>query len=56
ITSVSAFASRSFARDKIAKGIGLISQEYILWEYQPNPNGTPYKIGFGVKRTILDHN
>jgi hypothetical protein len=27
-----------------------------LWEYQPNPNGTPYRTGFGIKRTIIDHN
>ena len=56
VTTPTSFASRSLYKSQYAKGIGLIFQEYILWEYQPNPNGTPYKIGFGIKRTILDHN
>jgi len=44
--------------DKYAKGLGLIYEEFIMWEYQPpnaaNPSGA--KIGFGVKRSIIDHN
>jgi hypothetical protein len=51
-----AYASKIVSIDKYAKGIGLVYQEYILWEYQPNPNGTPYKTGFGVKRSLLEHN
>jgi hypothetical protein len=61
------YGSRSFAVDKYAKGIGLVYQELILWDYQNNPkvdkSTTPWTItydpfytGFGVKRTLLDHN
>ncbi|GAB4091208.1 hypothetical protein [Flaviaesturariibacter terrae] len=55
-TQILPFGFRSFARDQYARGVGLITQEYTLYEFQPNPNGTPYSIGFGVKRTILEHN
>jgi hypothetical protein len=45
-------------QDNYAKGIGLIYQEFIMWEYQPpnaaNPTGA--KVGFGIKRSIIDHN
>ncbi|MEO6071535.1 MAG: hypothetical protein ABIN57_09935 [Chitinophagaceae bacterium] len=53
----SAFASRTLAVDKYAKNIGLVFQQRIMWEYQPNLTGpSPYKTGFGVKRTMIDHN
>ncbi len=51
------YASRTFAEDKYAKGIGLVYQELIMWEYQANlGNPTPYFIGFGIKRSMIDHN
>jgi hypothetical protein len=56
ITDPNTYASKSFLSEKYAKNIGLIYQEYELWEYQPNPGGSPYKNGFGVKRTMLDYN
>jgi len=56
ITDARSYASKTLLQEKFAKGIGLIFQEYILWEYQPNLNGTPYKTGFGVKRSLIDHN
>ena len=37
-----------------AKGIGMVSQELVMWEYQPRNGG--YKVGFGVKHTMLNHN
>jgi len=60
-------ASRSFSVDKYAKGIGLVAQELVLWDYQlkrvedrtKTPwviTFSPYYQGFGVKRTLLDHN
>jgi hypothetical protein len=51
-------AERSYAVDKFAKNIGLVEQELTLWEFQPNQNGsgTSFKVGFGVKRTMLEHN
>jgi hypothetical protein len=51
------FASVDYAVDKYAPNIGLIYQELILWENQPNIGGSsPFKVGFGVKRTLLEHN
>ncbi|MBD0278142.1 MAG: hypothetical protein ICV81_09290 [Flavisolibacter sp.] len=57
ITDTKSYASRSLSIDKYANGIGPVYQELILWEYQPNPGAnSPYKVGFGVKRTLIDHN
>lgn len=50
------FGSRTFYVDKYAKNIGLVYQELILWEYQPNPGGSPFREGFGIKRSLIDHN
>lgn len=47
----------NYMQDKYAKNIGLIYQQFMMWEYQP-PSSTPFgsKTGFGVKRSIIDHN
>lgn len=51
------FASVEFSTEKYAKQVGLIYQNKILWENQPNIGGSsPYKVGFGVERTLIDHN
>jgi hypothetical protein len=58
VVDPSSIAYVDYQKDNYAKGLGLIYQEFIMWEYQP-PNGTSqtgYKVGFGVKRSILDHN
>jgi hypothetical protein len=56
ISDPKAFGSRTFSIDKYAKNLGLVYQELILWEYQPNHGGTPFRVGFGVKRSMIDHN
>ncbi len=56
VADPNSFGSRTYLADKYAKNIGLVYQELIMWEYQPNPNGTPFKVGFGVKRSMIDHN
>lgn len=58
VTNAEEFGYRNLYIDKYAKGIGLIYQEVILREYQPNLTGTggPFTVGFGVKRSIIDHN
>ncbi len=58
ITDVNAYAAKSRAVEKYAKGIGLVYREYELWEYQPNTGGSggPYKTGFGVTMWMIDHN
>jgi len=43
--------------ENYAKGIGLITQTFTMWEYQPPVGGTAgHYNGFGVKRSIIDHN
>ena len=50
-------ASRTFWSETYAKNIGLIYRQTIMWEYQPAVNGNlGYKIGFGIKLSIVDHN
>lgn len=57
VVVTTAYASINFSLDRYAKGIGLVYQEYTMWEYQPNPGGSsPYYIGFGVSRYMIDHN
>lgn len=56
-----AYAARSYSTEKYAKGLGLVYQNLQLWEYQPREPGSTgsysgtYK-GFGVERTLIDHN
>jgi hypothetical protein len=51
------YGSFSYSVDKYAKGIGLVYQELLLWQYEPNPGGaSPYTIGFGVTRRLIEHN
>ena len=56
ITDPASFGSRTLLVDKYAKNIGLVYQELILWEYQPNPGNSGFKVGFGIKRSMIDHN
>jgi hypothetical protein len=60
-------AWRDFSVDKYAKGIGLVYQELIMWDLEPQSNinystspptitYAPYYRGFGVRRTLLEHN
>lgn len=50
------YTTTSYSVEKYAKGLGLVFQDLQLWEYQPNPGGTPYREGFGVRRSMIDHN
>ena len=56
VTDTKAFGSKSFSEEKYVKGIGLIQQELILWEYQPPTSVSGFKVGFGVKRRLIDYN
>jgi hypothetical protein len=50
-------AFKNLGMEKYSKGVGMIYQELVMWEYQPNTSGgSPYYIGFGVKRSLIDHN
>jgi hypothetical protein len=52
----SGYASVSYLQENYAKGVGLISQQFVMWEYQPPSSPTAGKQGFAVKRSIIDHN
>lgn len=56
VTQPAAYGYINYSVDKYAKDIGLVYEELTMWEYQPNPGGSGYKNGFGVKRSIIDHN
>lgn len=58
ITLPASFAFKNYAIDKFAKGIGLVYKEWECWEYQPNTSGAggPYRVGFGIKQWMIDHN
>lgn len=57
IAVLSAYAAQNFSEEKYARGVGLVEQNYTMWEYQPNPGGqSPYRIGFGIRRTLIDYN
>jgi hypothetical protein len=48
------YAFINFGEEKYAKGIGLIYQDFIMWEYQVVPR--PNRKGFGIKRIMIEHN
>jgi hypothetical protein len=49
---------RTLATEKYAKNIGLVSRDFILWEYQPNSSGVGVgpTTGFGIKMWMIEHN
>ena len=55
IVSNTEFASREQSIEKYAKGIGLVSREFQLWENQLTTYD-PVLIGFGVKMWMIDKN
>lgn len=57
LTDPTNYGFKSRAVDQYARNIGLVSREYQLYEYQPNPTGTsPYYSGFGIRMWMIDHN
>ena len=49
---------RTLATERYAKNIGLVSRDFIMWEYQPAPGGVGvgFTAGFGIKMWMIDHN
>jgi len=63
VNDPSDYGSESISREMYAKNIGLVYRELTLWEQQPNPSGNPpnvtydpFRIGFGIKMWMVDHN
>ena len=52
-----AYSEINFGAEKYAKGIGLVYRNFLHVEYQPpTPGRGGYRIGYGVKMTMIDHN
>ncbi|MBL7745361.1 MAG: hypothetical protein JNN00_17945 [Chitinophagaceae bacterium] len=56
VTNVGNYGYKNRSVEKYSKSIGLVYRQYELWEYQPNPSGTPYTTGFGITLWMIDHN
>jgi hypothetical protein len=58
VTDLADYGSINYQKEQYAKGIGMVFQELIMWEYQPNTGGTGggFKVGFGIMRSMIDHN
>ncbi len=51
------YSERNFSTEIYGKGIGLIYQDFLHWEYQPPTGGNPgYKIGYGIRLNMIQHN
>jgi len=52
-----AYSERNYSVEVYAKGVGMVFKDFIHWEHQPPNGGNPaYKIGYGVKLLMIDHN
>ncbi|WP_127126512.1 hypothetical protein [Pseudoflavitalea rhizosphaerae] len=57
VTEPDLIGYRNYSTETYAKGIGLVSRETIMWEYQPKNGDKPaFKTGFGIKLSITGHN
>ena len=51
------YSEINFGAEKYAKAIGLVYRNFLHVEYQPpTPGRGGYRIGYGVKMTMIDHN
>lgn len=56
VTEPDLIGYRNYSTETWAKGIGMVSRETVMWEYQPKNGDKPaFKTGFGIKLSILDH-
>ena len=47
----------NFSEEKYGKGLGMVYRNFLHIEYQPpRPGVGAYRIGYGVKMTMIDHN
>lgn len=56
VTNTNSVGSRTLAQEQYAKNIGLVTRDFILWEYQPANTQPAYYTGFGIKMWMIDHN
>jgi len=56
-TDLSGYSEQTFSKEVYGAGIGLIFRDFLHWEYQPPTGGNPgYRIGYGIKLVMIDHN
>ena len=57
VSDPNSYSEINFGQENYAKGIGLIYRNFLHVEYQPpTPGRSGYRIGYGVKLTMIDHN
>lgn len=53
----SAYSEQTISKEVYGLGIGMIYRNFLHWVYQPPNGGNPgYKVGYGIKMTMIDHN
>ncbi|MBL7700754.1 MAG: hypothetical protein JNM14_00770 [Ferruginibacter sp.] len=51
------YSEINFGAEKYAKGIGMVYRNFLHIEYQPpTPGRGGYRLGYGVKMSMIDHN
>jgi len=57
VSTGAAYASINYGIEKFAVNLGLVYREFIMWEFQPTYIADDgFKVGFGIKMTVIDHN
>jgi hypothetical protein len=51
------YSERNFSAEDYARGLGLVYRNFLHIEYQPpRPGVAAYRVGYGIKMTMIDHN
>lgn len=57
ISDANSYSEINFGSENYAKGLGLVYRNFLHIEYQPpRPGVGAYRVGYGVKMTMIDHN
>lgn len=57
LSDPNSYSEINFGAEDYAKGLGLIYRNFLHIEYQPaRPGVGAYRVGYGVKMTMIDHN
>ena len=57
LSDPASYSERNFGSENYANGLGLIYRNFLHIEYQPaRPGVGAYRVGYGVKMTMIDHN
>jgi hypothetical protein len=57
LSDPNSYSEINFSSENYAKGLGLFYRNFLHIEYQPaRPGVGAYRVGYGVKMTMIDHN